>query len=778
MATILNSPIDMDIRLYHDMPNLAEDDMSKIPDIAEDGGMLGPELEANVKQIAKSPISPYSIREITYDFHTKNKSFIDLYKDYCKLGIKNNKFHLAIIDRSLIGIDPFDQTLPLETKLRIDIESKRNPWYWLREVCRIPMDGKPIAVGGGSCFLIDRNSAASWYLFLNNIDQYTSKPRQTGKTQNALAQIDWAFHFGAMSSTFTFSNKDATNNRMNLYRLKCQRDMLPAYMQMRIAMDRDGNIVKESNNVTTMKNPITSNSITLLPRANSAELANSNGRGMTASLQYFDEFDFTNYQVITLKSSVFAFNTAHNNAIQNGSCSSRIFSSTPGDLDTRDGAAAAEFISHMLVWQDKFLDMPIRYLLEQIHDRKSQRNGIVYAEHSWKQLKKTQAWYEQQCESVSYDKETILREIDLKRLHGSSLSPFDRDSILYIQAHQKAPIAEIDLSNNLCPIYFYEKIRSKIPYILSIDPSEGLGTDNNSIQLINPYTLQTAAEYESPYISQPDLAKMVVSLMDNYCPKSMIVVENNRGRELINCLRQTKYMYQIWYDSKKMLEVTEKVNQYGAGARDAFERRAYGINTGTANRAPMYAILESFMHDFKERLVGAKLVQSITALIRKPGTGRIEAGDGQHDDSVMAYLIGVYVFLHAENLESFGLYRGMADPDLNTYLAQKKPVDPIDKLKEMFSSLPQEMQDLLGPELFAKTEQEETAAYNREVEIAKMQSPYSVMTQTREDNPAVQSDPNAPNLMQDQDWDAWDHAMLNLNDDMDKSGNFNIDDYV
>ena len=99
---------------------------------------------------------------------------------------------------------------------------------------------------------------------------------------------------------------------------------------MRTSFDfTSGKMVKENNNVTTMRNPITGNNIQLLPRANSHDTAMSNGRGMTSAIQYFDEFDFMPWNTTTLESSAFAYSTARENAINHGNVSLRLFSSTP-----------------------------------------------------------------------------------------------------------------------------------------------------------------------------------------------------------------------------------------------------------------------------------------------------------------------------------------------------------------------------------------------------------------------------------------------------------------
>lgn len=336
MSTIVNVDYDTPDRVYHEIDNLGDEEGQNRAPIVDyqSSGWNNPnadKVEAAMVADIKTLPKIANLKK-SYDYQTKNRSFLELYKDLNSLGIKNNKFFLAIYDRSLIGVDPFSEALPLSIILRIIVECIRNPWYWLREICRVPQDGSPIEPGGGSMFLIDRSSCASWYCFLNYIDNYLCKPRQTGKTHCALSEIDYSYTFGSKSATILFANKDAENNKMNLYRLKCHRDMLPRYMQMKTTIDAIGNIIKEKNSVTTIRNPVNNNSIKLLPRANSRDSAMTCGRGATSSLMYFDEWDFIPYNTVIMDSAAFAFSRASENAIASGSLSCRLFSSTPNIL--------------------------------------------------------------------------------------------------------------------------------------------------------------------------------------------------------------------------------------------------------------------------------------------------------------------------------------------------------------------------------------------------------------------------------------------------------------
>lgn len=718
MANIVNAnPVGLKIyRDFHpDSAEQTEDNYNvTIPDIDPDQGNMDSNLADNVGTLREVALSQKYKK--SYHWNTKNKSFIELYQDLKKLGIQNNKFFLAIYDKTLMDVDPYSPILPLELQARIFKECMINPWYFLREIARIPEDGKPIVAGGGTSFRIDRNSVASWYLFLNGIDHFCSKPRQCGKTQNAICEINYAYHFGAMSASITFGNKDSTLNKMNLTRLKAQRDLLPLYLQMKLSVDVVSHkIQKGIENVTSMRNPVTGNNIMLLPIANSEMKADGLGRGFTSSIQMWDEFEWMPFNTKVIDTSVHAYNTASTNAKKNMSLYGRIFTSTPGNLDSRDGQTADEFIrggegsKPMLVWRDSMLDLPINKLREMVESKSY--NGIVFVEHSWKQLKKSEEWYEKACRGVRYNAEQIAREINLKRLRGTSKSPFKRTDIMTMINNVDQPISTVDYSDNGCPIYFYENLDRRTRYILSVDPAEGLSGDNMAMVLINPYNEHIAAEFKSPYIHQGKMAKLVIRFMNRYCPKSLIVVENNRGRELLHALQDSVYASQLWYDSEK-LESKEMVN-------DTYEsqaQRALGFNTNTKSRPLLYNLLDTMVAEETEKINGKFVVDDICALEKNPVTGRIAAAQGKHDDMCMAYIIGLFVLRNSDLME-WGIYRGMTPPKDQT---TETPKEKANKLAELASMLPENIRNLFTPT--DKDPVEESWKYAKQIQQARMEN--------------------------------------------------------
>lgn len=116
-----------------------------------------------------------------YDLGTNNKSFLQLALDYKKLGIKNWFFPLEIYDPSLVNIDPYavDQKtghtiLTQDQIARVVNECIRNPWYYLREIARIPDQG-----GVAVPYAANRGNIAQAYCIIHGLDSWLCLPRRT-----------------------------------------------------------------------------------------------------------------------------------------------------------------------------------------------------------------------------------------------------------------------------------------------------------------------------------------------------------------------------------------------------------------------------------------------------------------------------------------------------------------------------------------------------------------------------------------------------------------------
>lgn len=635
------------------------------------------------------------IGDKVYDFGTSNRSFLQLARDLRTLGIKNCYFMLELKDPGLVNIDPYAKdkygkcTLTNEQVDRILLECKLNPWYYLREVCRIPDQG-----GTAVPYRANRGNIAQAWCIWKGYDSWLCIPRQKGKTQSALAMEAWMYSFGTTNSDFIFVNKDGPNAKKNLERLRDQLLLLPPYMQFPMYIDEDGTKVKHRMNATTMSHPVTNNSIIVKPQATSYDKALSLARGLTAPIIHFDEPEFTPHIKTIVENSVSTYEEAAKNAKKNHAMYGRIFTCTPGDLDTAPGMEAQLILERTRKWTEKIYDWSEEEIESYLYPdtmvgtsdddiatmAMNRCNGIFYIEYQYYQIGLSQKWLVYIAGKIA-DPLTVRREILLQRLHGSSLSPYPQEDIEYIVETQQKPIDELWILD-----YFkfdiYEKLDRRLPYIVGVDCSTGTVGDNNAISILHPYTLRPVAEFECNYVGETLYEQIIIELITRHIPKACLCIERNSvGDAIIDYFLETNapVVNNLYYDRGRDL-VDEKMRQ----AQDiqsllrtkATLKTYYGVYTSGTSREQMFAILSKRVSENKDDFVTNNIIRDLSRLIRKPNL-RIEAGPGFHDDSIMSYLIGLYVYYHGDNLALFGITRGARDEDLtNSGLRRPEDIDP------------------------------------------------------------------------------------------------------
>lgn len=674
-------------------------------------------------------------RTFIYDIKTRNLSFLQVAVDLKRLGIKNNMFFLRLYDETLQGVDPFSPYLTEDQMVRIINECMVNPWYFLRECVRIPDQG-----GNGIPYQLHRANLAQTFCFLLGIDHYVVIPRQKGKTQSAIAIIDWAFLFGTTNSEIAFINKRSEDAINNLARLKAQRDLLPSYMQMKIAYDEDGDEVKERNNVKSLMNPTNKNRIVTKPSATSIQAADGIGRGNTQPIQYYDEVEFTPFIKTIIEAAGPAFVTAARNAKRNNSAYCRIFTSTPGDLDTQPGQDAMEIISKTCKWTEKFYDWSLDDINEYIE--KCSENKIVYIEYSYTQLGEGEEWFNEQCRILNNNPQKIKREILLKRMRGSQDSPFDPEDLDALP-DMKGIIKDEIFINKLFPLYIYEELDKERIYMVGVDVASGYGDrrDNSALTIVDPYTLKVVAEFKSPYISEAEFTKFIYTLVRRYIPRAIVIIERNKGSAIIEFLRQTEIARNIYFENVKdpMEEsVVDRLDNKGFLKKEANKRRMFGVWTGPKSRERMFELLYVHVKEKKDKLIGQFLIDDILSLVVTKG-GKIVAGQGFHDDNVMSYLMVLYVYYHGNNLSRFGFTKGSL-PDENE---RNKGLD----YEDIYEELPEDLK-----EAFKNVGSKTLADYQNDMAM-------EIMRARRESN-MIDAMLRPKNYVEDQD--AYDEDMIDM----------------
>ena len=353
-----------------------------------------------------------------------------------------------------------------------------------------------------------------------------------------------------------------------------------------------------------------------------------------------------------------AYNTASENAKRNNAIYCRIFTSTPGDLDTSSGQDALAVVENTCRWSETFYDKPIDEVKEYIEVNSA--NNIVYMEYSYTQLGKDETWFNKVCALLNNNPLKIKREIFLQRMRGSSQSPYEAEDLARIE-ELKGKIREEIYINKLFKLDIYEPLDRKLCYFVGVDVANGYGEDNSAVTVMNPYTLKPVAEFKSPNIGVKDLIKFLYVLIKKHLPRSILAIERNaNGEAVLDHLRDTEIRGNIYFDNSKDIvgsNIDDKLDAQGMLARDAKRRKLYGIYTEGKSRELMFSLLEGHITEHKDKFVTINIIDDLMKLVRTK-TGKIAAGIGFHDDSIMSFLMCLYLYYYGNNLHRFGFVRG------------------------------------------------------------------------------------------------------------------------
>lgn len=623
-----------------------------------------PNARAGKKFLVHGSNLGYRAMRPIIDWKTKNKSFLVVQQQLELLGVKNNAFHLILLNPLLQGVDPHDPNISPEVALMVLEECSLNIFYFLREVVRIPEQG-----AGTVPFKLDRGTLAALYCFANNINFYLMKPRQTGKSVGICAMLAWAFKFGITNGQFQFSANKEKIGKDNLKRMKTYIGLLPSYIAKAgtITVDSSGRTVRKTNNVKSYVEPVTNNAATVANTAISQEVAEEIGRGDSHNFEFFDEAEFTSFIETIVQVSGMAFNTASTNAINNGAYSCRIFATTPGDLsDKKKCQSALKIVNDSLPWSETFYDTEPKKLKHLLEEKTSYK--VIYIEYDYKQLGLGEKWFRKACGEVGNDVNKIRREILLQRFSGNSESPFTEDDITEIKDNLQTPVYVQKIAK-LYELLFYvdpKEIPKNRIYFIGIDPSDGTGSDRYAMTVLDPYTQKTVMEFRSAYMTPRGCVELCEYIVTKYFNKPLIIIESNRnGTTLIDIFDESwlsQYMYRAQEQNATNSILKDELDEQGFVKEEIARRRYNGVKTDANSRPMMMNLLVDAVRFKKDILTTQYLFEDINNLVLK--SNKIQAASGEHDDSVMSWCLAMYVLSYGERLERWGYVRGGLPDDV------------------------------------------------------------------------------------------------------------------
>lgn len=608
------------------------------------------------------------------DYDTPNRSFVELAKLYRDKGIKNNVFHLVLINPALKGVDPHSKHLTEEQKQAIALEIKINPWYFLREVLKAPARSgthpPPIRA--------NRSNISLWWCFLNHCQFFLIQPRQTGKSLNTDGIMVWLICFRCVNTEINLLTKDDGLRRTNIQRIKDLIEDLPEYLQLRTRLDANNG---EEITVKALGNTYK----THVPQASPKRAINL-GRGLSTAIFHSDEGPFCPNIKISIPAAFAAMGAAIEEAKANNAPYGTIFTTTAGKRDDKDGKYIFDLLQDAAVWDERYFDCKDAEDFErQVRndskaDRKRHRNGVfrINATFSHRQLGYDDEWLAARIEEALAEGDDVNRDFMNVWTAGSEKSPFSPEVAEAISMSKTEPFCRSfsDIEGYVTNWYLEEEevehYLHNRPILLGCDASENIGKDETTLHFLDVSSLKTIGTAALNNTNVYLVAEHILQLLVKYPNITLVPEAKNMGVAIINYLvlklplfgidpfrRIFNRVVQEKDDSEANQEAYEWISRHGTDANTINHYRSkFGYTTSSSGQ---YSRESLYGNTFKIALNRAKdwiydetlADQLLTLTIRN---GRIDHEVGGHDDMVVAWLLNFWLLVNGKHLSHYGIH--------------------------------------------------------------------------------------------------------------------------
>ncbi len=600
-----------------------------------------------------------SPRTVYYQMSTTNKSFLEMHYYLRDIGIERNKFMLTLLDPDLASIDPYDPKLNPIMKSKVLRECIYNPWYFFREIVRIPDSGSATGVK----FELNRGNLALLFCTMLNLNTYIEMPRQTGKTVGALVWYLYLFNFGTANAEINFLNKKLDDSKLNLQRLRDMRKLLPSYLRMDQAFNPDGSRIRGKDNVESLEHPTNKNKIRTVASARNKVAATSLLRGRTTHLIHIDEHAFIQYNGIIYLNMIPAFKTAALNAQRNRSPYGIIISTTPGDLTTDEGIESFNMKEAATEFSERWYDLSSQEIYDIINS--NHNSNFVHIRFTYQQLGKSEQWFRDICVEMLNKWPLIRREVLLEWAISSDNSPFRVEDLETIKSLLKQPQNTVLLLRKY-ELKIYDKVNLKYPPIMGVDVAGGSQRDSSAITVIDSYTTKVTAELNSNFISQPELANVIHYIVSQWMPNCVVNIEANGGfgKAVIARLLQSSIKKNLFYTIKDKV-IEERFDQGIRSQKRMQKTKVYGSDSTKGERERLMEIMMDRVEYHKDKIISPTIYEELCGLEIKKN-GKIEHSNNTHDDQVFSWLWALYVYYEGGDLmRNWGIQRRVLKTDVD-----------------------------------------------------------------------------------------------------------------
>jgi hypothetical protein len=651
-------------------------------------------------------------------YETKNKSFLRLAEIYYRMGIKNNAFILSLLDPDIKDLDPYSEDLTLHQKGKILRECQRNPWYFFREVIRIPIPGSidPIM------FKADRANIALYWLFFNHVMTIVVILRQTGKTTSLMSLVSYLLNFGATNVFINLLTKSEGLKAETLLKGKQLFEELPDYLNMSTKKDifnTDEIRLKSLSNV--FKGNLSSSS---------PKQAEKVGRGFTSPINIIDEAAFVENIAIAMGAMLMSGNAAREFARQNNQKYGTILATTAGDSDDRDGSYIYALCNGAALWDEHFFDCEDEESLNKIifknlrSGSNSTKRPIVNITLSYRQLGYDEEWLKRRLEENISTPENIQRDIFNQWLSGSSNSPIPKKYLNILKENIiEQPLSEFYAPYNYLlrwykPLEEIDTLSRQVNFIVGIDTSDAVGRDDIAFVVRNHYTGEVLCTAIFNEVNLFTLADFFVSFLLKYDNSFMVIERRSSAAAIIDYMIQklllndinpfTRLYNTIFQEKEKYTKEFEEITKAKLYNEEVFikHKKHIGFATsgsGITSRNELYSNTLMNMLKYTSHVTyDQQLITQISSLIIK--NKRIDHPPGGNDDLVIASLLSYWLLINGKNLDYYSINTSTILKGNTAYLEEKYSsdkeqlnTDEIVELEGLFNDLVEKYKEVSNP---------------------------------------------------------------------------------
>lgn len=600
------------------------------------------------------------------DHKTKNTEFVRLAALYREMGIKNHNFILALHNPELRDINPFDPNLGREEIQLVADECRDNFWYFIREIARDPAGNELSPI----LFHPNRGIISAYWLYFNHLTFFLIMIRQTGKSFG----IDWLYTYllniGSYKYEIAQLTKDDKLRSREVERLKAMELTLPYYLKMRDKFD--------PANTEFFRIGLMENYIRFYLMQKSDKAADLVGRGMTAGTAGADEFAYLINNHITIPVMLSATQTAREVAIRMGNPYGTPFMTTSGKRDTAEGKYAYNLVHNAAVFSDQFYDTKNQEELYKVVASGNKKKGYLHVNCSWnhRQLGKTDEWLMKRLvETMQEDLVAIEADYFNKWPSGGRSSPFRQSDAEAIRNSKKDEFfTKIEGQDCYAFRWYYpeNEIEARLaaePHFLCIDPSDAVGQDSIGITMLNATNGHVVAATAIGLAFISSFAEWLGQYLIDHPRVTLIVERRSTGSSILDHVILflasrgvnpfTRIYNRIVHEAEEFPQRFEEIKNMSPGNLDLLMKykKSFGFSTsasGLGSRGELYSkTLNNAVRYGMNDVNDEPLILQILGLVVK--NNRIDHEDGEHDDMVIAWLLGFWLALQGKNLQFYGI---------------------------------------------------------------------------------------------------------------------------